>query len=160
MKSATSIAAASLVLGLASATLARAETSVLSIQAPGFGTSQVLSWSWGAVNAGSSSSSGSGAGVGKPSFQDLALTRVTDSQSPKFLESVAKGTHLETVVLQNGAATLTLKNVFVTSYQTGDSSEKKSAQSESITLNFASFTYKVNSVTTGWDLRTNQQPGS
>ncbi len=166
-----SLAAASLVLGLVSTTLAVAADGVspavpaavpapsrpadaitLSVPRAGFGQSPVLAWSWGASNTGRVTGGGS---AGKANFQDLSFTRATDSQSPKFLEAVAAGTHIPTVSLQDGPILITLTDVLVSSYSTGDTSDRKTTPTENISLNFARFTYQFNGVIFTWDIAAN-----
>jgi type VI protein secretion system component Hcp len=69
---------------------------------------------------------------------------------------VATGTHLPTVTLQDGAALITLTNVLVSSLSMGDSSDKKTSQTEHLTFNFQKFTYQVNGVSVTWDIAQNQ----
>ncbi len=118
----------------------------LTISAP-FGSSPVLAWSWGASN--SSTQVGGGGGAGKANIQDLSLTRYADGQSPLFFNAVAKGQHLATVVLVDGSTTITLTEVLITSYSTGNSSVdgKPTTRTENITFNFGAITYTVNGVT-------------
>ena len=154
MSLAKPLAAASLVLGLFSATQALAAENI-TLNAAGIGVSPVLAWSWGASNSGSTQVGGGG-GAGKANFQDLSFTRVTDSQSPNFLKAVATGVFLPTVTLQDGAAVITLKDVLVSSYSVGGTADKKAALTENISLNFQKFTYQVNGVSFAWDIATNK----
>jgi len=119
----------------------------LTITAP-FGSSPVLAWSWGASN--SITQAGGGGGAGKATVQYLALTRYADGQSPLFFNAVARGQHLAKVVLVDGSTTITLTEVVVTSYSTGDSSPegKATTRIENITFGFGAMTYTVNGVTT------------
>jgi type VI protein secretion system component Hcp len=154
------LAAASFVLLLTAMTGALAAppappgSATLTIPSP-FGTSPVLAWSWGASNPSSAGSGSSGVVAGKANLQDLALTRNSDGQSPLFLKYLVNGTSLLTVVLVDGSTNITMTKVLVTSYSTGDSSAaagpgpaSQTAQTESITLNFAALTYTVNGVAT------------
>jgi type VI secretion system secreted protein Hcp len=150
------VTASSFVLVLTATTGALAAPPVaatLTIPAP-FGSSPVLAWSWGASNSGSTHVGGGGA-VGKANIQDLSLTRNTDGQSPLFFSYVAKGQHLPTVVLVDGSTTITLTEVLVTSFSTGDSGTKNTTQTENITFNFAKVAYTVNGVTTCFNISTN-----
>jgi type VI secretion system secreted protein Hcp len=156
MKFTKHLAAASFVLALTATTGALAAppappgAQTLTIPSP-FGTSPVLAWSWGASNTSSIGSSSGGAGAGKVSFQELAITRNTDGQSPLFLKALANGGHLATVVLVDGSTSITLTNAVVTTYSTGDSSAgpgPQSAQTENITFAFVTMTYTVNGVAT------------
>ena len=99
---------------------------------------------------------GGGSGAGKANLQDLSLTRYVDGQSPLFFNAVAKGLRLPSLVLVDGATTITLTEVSVTSYSTGDGSPdgKLTPRTESITFNFAAITYSVSGVTTCFNLLT------
>ena len=109
-----------------------------------FGSSPALAWSWGASNSGTIGGGG-GSGAGKANFQDLSLTRTTDGQSPQYLHALAAGTHLPTLVLVDGAATITLTEVLVTSYSTGGST---GPLTENVTFAFGGLRYTVNGMTT------------
>jgi len=109
-----------------------------------FGSSPALAWSWGASPSGTIGGGG-GSGAGKANFQDLSLTRTSDGQSPQYLHALAAGTHLPTLVLVDGPATITLMDVLVTSYSTGGST---GPLTENISFNFGGLTYTVNGVTT------------
>ena len=140
------IAAALLVFGLTSTTSALAapkDAPCCTLTSP-FGSSPALAWSWGASNSGTVVGGG-GSGAGKANFQDFAVTRNTDGQSPQYVHAVAAGTHLPTLVLVDGAATITLTEVLVTSYSTGGST---GPMTENITFNFGTLRYTVNGVTT------------
>jgi len=156
----THFAAASFVLALIATTGASAAppvTSIGTLTIPA-GSSPVLAWSWGASNSGSAQVGGGG-GAGKANIQDLSITRYADGQSALFFSYLAGGTHLPTVVLVDGSTTITLAEVLVTSYSTGDSSPAgPSAQTqprtENITFNFAKITYTVNGVATCFGVST------
>ena len=156
-------ATASFVLALSVATGALAAppgspVGTLTIPSP-FGSSPVLAWSWGGSNSGSIGSAGGGAGAGKPVFQELSVSRNSDGQSPLFLDALAKGTHLQSVVLEDGSTNFTLMNVAISSYSTGDSSSKGSGpqttQIENLTFRFEAVRYTVNGVTTCFNVATN-----
>ena len=85
-----------------------------------FGSLPVAAWSWGASNSGTSGG-GSGGGAGKATIQDLSVTRLVDGQSPLLFKAVATGQRLPTVALVDGPTTITLTEVFITGYSTGDS---------------------------------------
>lgn len=140
------LGAALIVLGLtaATATFAAPKDSPCCTVTSPFGSSPALAWSWGASNSGTVSG-GAGGGAGKANFQDLTLTRNTDGQSPQYLHALAVGTHLPTLVLVDGAATLTLTEVLVTSYSTGGST---GPLTENVTFNFGTLRFTVNGVTT------------
>jgi type VI protein secretion system component Hcp len=151
------LAAASFVLALTAMTGALAaplpSVGTLTIPAP-FGSSPVVAWSWGASNSGTTHEGGGG-GAGKANIQDLSITRYADGQSPLFFNAVARGQHLTTVVLVDGSTTITLTEVLITSYSTGDSPDAKNAtRTENTTFNFAKINYTVNGVTTCFDITT------
>jgi len=155
------LAAASFAFALTATTGALAAQSstpvgTLTISAP-FGSSPVLAWSWGASNSGTVNG-GAGGGSGKTNIQDLSLTRYADGQSALLFKAVARGQHLETVVLVDGSTTITLMGVLITSYSTGDSSPdgKATTRTENITFSFGSITYTVNGVTTCFNTSTQE----
>jgi type VI secretion system secreted protein Hcp len=86
-------------------------------------TIRVLDWSFGAATA--ISPTNTGAGVGKSKPQPFTFVTRMSSASPKLFLACAKGTHIPTATLtarRVGAVPfvyleLTLKNLFVTSYQ-------------------------------------------
>ena len=120
-----------------------------------FGSLPVAAWSWGASNSGTSSSGGGG-GAGKATILDLSITRVVDGQSPLFFNAVATGQHLRTVALVDGPTTITLTDVLITGYSTGDSPPgNNGTRTENITFNFAIVDYTVNGVTTCFNFTTN-----
>jgi type VI protein secretion system component Hcp len=136
-----------LALTSATATLAAPplpSVGTLTMPAP-FGPSPVLAWSFGASNSGSTHVGGGG-GAGKVNVQDISMTRYVDAQSPLFFNAVATGQHLPTVVLVDGSTNITLTDVLVTSYSTGDGGSDKSSRTENLSLNFAKITYAVNGV--------------
>ena len=125
----------------------------LTMPAP-FGSSQVLAWSWGASNS-SSAQQGAGSGVGKANIQDLSITRYADGQSPLIFKALARGEHLPNVVLVDGTTTVTLRQVLIVSYSTGNSSDvKNTTRIENVTFNFAEISMTVNGVTTCFSIST------
>lgn len=87
-------------------------------------TIETLDWSFGVATA--ISPTNTGAGVGKSKPQPFTFVSRMSSASPKLFLACAKGTHIPTAKLTARRAgevpfvylTLTLKNLFVTSYQT------------------------------------------
>ena len=139
------LAAAVLVFGLAPPTSSLAapkDFPCCTLTSP-FGSSPTLAWSWGASNP--TTVGGGGSGGGKVNFQDLSITRTSDGQSPQYLRALAMGTHLPTVVLVDGPATLTLTEVVVVSYSTGGST---GPLTENITFTFGTLRFTVNGATT------------
>jgi len=86
-------------------------------------TIRVLDWSFGVATA--ISPTNTGAGVGKSRPQPFTFVTRMSSASPKLFLACAKGTHIPTATLTARRAgevpfvflELTLKNLFVTSYQ-------------------------------------------
>ena len=107
----------------------------------------VLSWSWGATNSGTTQMGGGG-GAGKTTFNDLTITKFVDSSSPVLFANLSTGKHMKTATLTVRNAgqrpvdyyTLTLNEVIISaialSANSGDS-----RINESVTLDFASYTY-------------------
>jgi type VI secretion system secreted protein Hcp len=83
----------------------------------------VLDWSWGVSTAISPTNTGSGAGKSKP--QPFTFVASTSSASPKLFLACAQGTHIKSAKLtarRSGEMpsvylTITLQNLFITSYQ-------------------------------------------
>ena len=88
----------------------------------------VLSWSWGETR---SSAHGAGGGAGKVSMQDLNFAMEFNKASPKLMEACANGKFIEEAILTVRKAgdnpveylKITLKDIIVSSYQTGGSAE-------------------------------------
>jgi type VI secretion system secreted protein Hcp len=122
---------------------------------PPFGSLPVAAWSWGALNSGTIGG-GSGGGAGKATIQDLSVTRLVAGQSPLFFKVVATGDHLPTVALADGPTTITLTDVMITGYSTGDMPPGNSGtRTETITFSFEKVVYTVNGVTTCFNFTTN-----
>jgi len=113
---------------------------------------ELMSWSWGASNP--TSIVGSGMSAGKVSMSDLSFTKRVDKASPKLLELLVTGNHVDEATLtcskQTGDKTpqdfltIKLKEVYVSSYQTGGSSgEDVGAESLSITYCIINYDYKL-----------------
>ena len=113
------------------------------------GKIDILAWSWGVTNSGSGHVGG-GIGSGKADFQDIAITKHVDLSSSELLQSVSLGKHFpeaKIIVRKAGGDakleyySITLKEVMVTSYQTGGSGAEDRL-TESLTLSFASVEVK------------------
>lgn len=108
----------------------------------------VLSWSWGATNAGSHALGGGG-GAGKVSMQDFSFTMNVNKASPKLLLSCASGDHIKKAALtcrkagktQQEYLIIKFEELHVTSYQTGGS-QGDIVPVDSITLNFGKIEYE------------------
>lgn len=106
---------------------------------------EVLAFSWGVSNPATISSTGGGLSSGKPSFQELSLTKYVDLASPQLMTAAATGKHIAsatfTVLRSNGTGlanyyTVTLTEVLVTSVSTG-ASGGEDRMTENITLSYA-----------------------
>jgi len=103
----------------------------------------VLAWSWG-MSSTSTNAAGGGGGVGKPTIQDLSITKFVDSATPKLMESTLLGTSHNDVKLtlrSEGRVpleflTIEMTGVFVTSVIVGGSTADDKL-TETITLDFA-----------------------
>lgn len=109
---------------------------------------EVLSWSWGVTNT--STGSGSGARAGKACPSDMSFAKNVDKATPPLIAGAVGGTVSSTAILiglrpgGGGGAPETyikyeMKNVMVTSYQTGGSSGGGIA-ADSFALRFGSAT--------------------
>jgi type VI secretion system secreted protein Hcp len=65
---------------------------------------EVLSFSWGVMNAGPSPGSGGGGGGGKANFQDLSIVHNIDKATPLLLQACATGTHLKEATITHRKA--------------------------------------------------------
>jgi type VI protein secretion system component Hcp len=104
------------------------------------GTFDLLSWSWSVTGGGGAESGGSG--KHKPS--DLSATKKADEFTPKLMQYASSGRHIATVELrtQRGgeAFVIKLKDVLISSYQTGDGQPPI----ETFVLTFAEIEYEFN----------------
>jgi type VI secretion system secreted protein Hcp len=133
----------------------------------------VLSWSWGASQAGSGAVGG-GSGAGKVHIQDLHVTKYIDKSSATLFKMCCAGDHLPTALLTvrkaGGKALeylkITMTQVLITSISTGGSSGGDDRLTESITLNFAKVKMEYTpqtdkaaggaTVQAGWDIAAGQ----
>lgn len=137
-------------------------------------TIEIESFSWGVSNSGSHAA-GSGGGAGKASFQDLHCTANVNKASPVLMLSCANGKHIKKAVLfvrkqgkdQQEFYTVTLEDLLVSSYQSGDSTGGNPVPTDQFSLNFAKikFEYKLQKAdgslgapSTGtWNLKENKE---
>ena len=131
----------------------------------------VLAWSWGAHNQGAAHVS-TGAGAGKVNVQDMSITKYIDKASSDIWLAVCNGKHITKLTLYVRKAgekpleyiKIVMNDALFTSYSTGGAGGEERV-TESITLNFASFTfeYKTQDKTgkegkggnMGWDIAKN-----
>jgi type VI secretion system secreted protein Hcp len=109
----------------------------------------VLSWSWGASQAGTMHDTGGG-GAGKANFQDLSFTKWVDVSSPKLLKAVSTGEHIKEVVLVVRKAggklpleylKIIMKECLISSVSTGGSGGEDRL-TENVTINFGEYRYE------------------
>lgn len=115
-------------------------------------TIEIMSFSWGASNAGSFGA-GSGGGAGKVSFQDLHFTSTVGKHSPLVALHCASGKHIAKATLfvrkageeQHDYYIITLTDVLVSSFQDGGSEGSSSLPVDQFALNFAKikWEYKI-----------------
>ncbi len=110
------------------------------------GEFDIISWSWGGNQTGTAHL-GSGAGSGKVQVQDFHFTTVASKGSPKLVQEMCKGRHIDECVLVCRKAAgdtpieyfkITFKHCLVSSYQTGGSRNDEIFV-ESFALNFREF---------------------
>lgn len=136
-------------------------------------TIEIESFSWGCSNSGTHASGGGG-GAGKVSFQDLHCTSNVNKASPVLMLACAEGRHIKKAVLfvrkqgkdQQEFYTVTLQDLLISSYQSGDATGGNPVPTDQFSLNFAKikFEYKpqkddgsLGSASTGtWDLKANK----
>jgi type VI secretion system secreted protein Hcp len=112
-------------------------------------TIEVESFSWGATNSGSFAS-GHGGGTGVVSFQDLHFTSKVCKASPLLMLSCATGKHIAKAVLhvrkaggeQEEYYIITLNDVLISSYQSGDAAGGDAIPTDQFSLNFAKIKYE------------------
>ena len=113
------------------------------------GTIEIDSFSWGVTNSGTHSA-GTGGGSGKASFQDLHFTMGVNKSSPLLMLACAEGKHIPKAVLfvrkqggdQQEFYTITLKDVLISSYQSGGHAGGGSVPSDQFSLNFTEIKYE------------------
>ena len=101
---------------------------------------EVLSWSWGLMNA---VPVGGGAGAGKPKFQDFSFIHRIDKASPVLMQACATGVHLKEATITHRKAgkgqqeylIIKMNDVIITGVSLSDSSE--GSTSETVTMAFA-----------------------
>jgi len=111
------------------------------------GDIDVLGWSWSMEQSGTTHMGGGG-GSGKATFKDLSFTKYIDSSTNALMNALAKGTHLDRVVLmvrkagdgQKKYILITMEEVLITSISTGGSGGEDRL-TENIKLNFGKVTF-------------------
>ncbi|HJZ54587.1 MAG TPA: type VI secretion system tube protein Hcp [Gemmataceae bacterium] len=135
---------------------------------------ELLSWGLGVSNTGSHAAGGGG-GVGKASYSDFAATAAVNKASPLLMLACATGQHIKKAVLhvrkqggeQQEYMTITMTELLVSSYNSGDAPGGDVAVIDSFSLNYTTikFEYKPqkpdgsldSAVTAGYDLKQNKK---
>lgn len=138
------------------------------------GTIDLESWSWGASQQGASAGQGGG-GAGKVALSDFSFTKKTSKASPLLFLACATGQHIKKAVLtvrkaggdQQEYLVVTMSDLLVSSYNTGDAPGGDVAVVDSCSLNYAKIEieYKPqkpdgslgSAVKAGWDVKANKK---
>ena len=135
---------------------ASAEITGPTILTTDFGSTELLSWSWEATNSVNIGSVSGGGGAGKVKFDELQLTRLSDSMSAQFLTIISNGTSLPEVTLTRDNLTIVLRMVMISSYKIEGTSDKREPTTEEISLQFASVKFEIDGSAYCWDRTLNQ----
>jgi type VI secretion system secreted protein Hcp len=136
------------------------------------GEIQLESFGWGEANP-AGPGMGGGGGAGKVQMQDLVVTMVVSKASPKLLLACASGKHYKEAVLtvrkagksQQEYFIIKLKDIVVTSYQTGGSAQSDLIVDQaSLGFSTIEMDYRPQkadgsldvAITAGWDLKQNK----
>ena len=132
----------------------------------------VLSWNWGMSQSGTTHVA-RGGGAGKVSVQDITITKRVDKCTPTIIKACCSGKHFDEAKLTVRKAgdnpleyvVLTMKDVLISNITQGGNGGQELIN-ETITLNFADFTYTYvpqnrqggaeGSVVTGFNIAANQ----
>src|SRR6266849_1051132 len=109
----------------------------------------LISWSWGASQAGSHQAGGGG-GAGKVSMQDFHFTMHVNKSTPKLVQACASGEHIKKAVLtcrkagkeQQEYLKITFSDLLVSSYRTSAGEHGDPLPTEQVTLNYAKIEYE------------------
>jgi len=132
---------------------------------------EIDSFSWGATQTGVSASGGGG-GAGKVSFQDLHITKPTDTSSAVLFQKCATGEHFQKAHIEVRKARdaagepssvflkFDLEDVLVSSFEFAGASGGSDRPAEEVSLNFAKVTFEYDAPdgevdTFAWDVATN-----
>ncbi|MGI9034799.1 MAG: Hcp family type VI secretion system effector [Pyrinomonadaceae bacterium] len=131
----------------------------------------VMSWSWGATNAGTMAHGGGG-GAGKVSMQDFHFTMRVNKATPKLALAMSNGTHIPECLLtlrkagkdQQEFLKIKFSDVLISSYLTSGSGGEMEG-SESCSFNYSKIEYEYRPqkkdgtldgpVTFNWSVKTN-----
>jgi type VI secretion system secreted protein Hcp len=123
-------------------------------------TIEIESFSWGVSNSGTHAA-GHGGGAGKASFQDLHCTANVSKASATLMLKCANGEHIKKFY------TVTMEDLLVSSYQSGDSTGGNPVPTDQFSLNFAKIKYEYkpqntdgslgSAITGTYDLKKNKE---
>jgi type VI secretion system secreted protein Hcp len=131
------------------------------------GELQIESWSWGESNSSNALSTSGGLGAGKVKMNDFHFTMKSSKATPKLFLACAQGQVLKSAVLigvRNTGETFLkweLKNVLVSSFETGDKPTEQAVPTDQFSMNFAKIIVEYTAqkadgslevVRAGWDL--------
>ncbi|MDO5603712.1 MAG: type VI secretion system tube protein Hcp [Paracoccus sp. (in: a-proteobacteria)] len=135
----------------------------------------VLAWAWGMTQSGTTHL-GPGGGSGKVNVSDISLTKYVDLASNDLIKRCTNGEHIENgelIVRKSGGQApveyfrLKMKQIMITSYNTGGSKDGLDRIQETLTLNFRAFeiTYTLQEASgaagaeavAGWDIAENKE---
>jgi type VI secretion system secreted protein Hcp len=133
---------------------------------------ELLSFSFGATNAGSFSSGGGG-GTGRVAMQDFHFVKLTDKASAKLLTACCTGEHIKKATLtcrkagkeQQEFLVIVMTNVIISAFQSGGTSGSDTIPTDQISVNFSKIEYKYKEqksdgslggeIIGGWDITKN-----
>lgn len=107
----------------------------------------VLAWDWGLTQSGTTHI-GSGGGGGKVNVRDITLTKYVDLASNDLIKRCTSGEHIEDgelIVRKSGGNTpveyfrIKMRNIMITSYETGGAKDGLDRIQETLKLNFRKF---------------------
>lgn len=135
---------------------------------------EIESFSWGVTNSGSHASGGGG-GAGKANYQDLHFTTKVNKSSPNLMVACATGQHIKKgklIVRKHGGKqeeyyVISLDDLLVSSYQSGDAVGGDTIPTDQFSLNFAKIKFEYSpqkadgsldaAITGGYDLKANKK---
>jgi type VI secretion system secreted protein Hcp len=138
------------------------------------GSIDVESWSWGETQSGTHHAGGGG-GAGKVAMQDFHFVMKVSKASPKLMLACADGEHIKKAELtcrkagkeQQEYLKITMKDLLVSSYQTGGSGHADIVPVDQISMNFSAIEieYKEQkpdgtlggATKAGWDVKANKK---
>jgi len=116
------------------------------------GAIDITQWSWGMTQSGTTHL-GPGGGSGKVNVNDMVVTKYVDMSTHELLKFCASGEPIaegELIVRKAGAVPLEylkikMKEIIISSYQTGGSGDGLDRVMETVGMNFASYEVKYTS---------------